>query len=237
VTRSKNGYRLVGLASHEAGSPNLQTYTAISHFRTWLLTVTTLGRGVEKSASLTLQGNLAAGAEIQVYEGPQKDQGPSEIWKTCDVGSQVVLSTGAFILSAPTQGHADAVTALLKYQGCNASPKTKAGLTELDSQGQKVCQECTLTASAADLVRWHMEKSACSGGMPASLQDNGLQTWVCLRDWNQTEQIACGVSQGEHFCFATSSTLVSAPKRYTILGTAQGIGLTSACNPPAAGDE
>lgn len=203
--------------------PPYPLFSKASSIINWLLsTDKDLGRFPPQLLSVeTAKLALGQGAQLHVSSG---DHLVTEITDKCEPGGTYFdeLARGSMtvsIFSEPESGHQMAdITLRIDSSDCGSTPPDAPGSSSnLESctalsgcsfyPEKKICASprCSFSLGWKEVTQeLQANGMAFTGGLGGEAVVNGAveyRQWMCARDWNVTEQVACNVGPGELACF------------------------------------
>jgi len=207
--------RLVGVVTDPGAGESEEARLALAAWATqWVWSIKGLGvsppRALHLSfTALALQPNVS----LAVRKGPDSRAGdeasllhppPAASYSDAGDGSlRLVLSS----TEHPSRLALQRLDAALEVKTCEEEVGARGSCRGVEGCGRRGCpdSECVLRAAGWDeILRMHPNGTAMSGGMGelvAEFKHRHETSWVCLRDWDQAEQLKCAAGPGQLACF------------------------------------
>jgi len=210
-------YMLIGIASSKEEGRHF--FARVSAIRQWALSV--IGRHPHKDLTVVINelqlGDDDDDTQLEWFQGPSQTA-PCEDCKIeeCDIETGVYKDMRAGAMTFSIQGGADwEFEAELSIMGCGT--ECDAQMRRAESMGcpkppgtddpresMPPCAMCTLDADWEHITDMAKHGKSFTGGLGAKAVHTFHKhygVWVCVRDWDVTEQLACGAKPGEIVCF------------------------------------
>eukprot|EP00286_Rhodomonas_abbreviata_P011896 CAMPEP_0181324916 /NCGR_PEP_ID=MMETSP1101-20121128/20632_1 /TAXON_ID=46948 /ORGANISM="Rhodomonas abbreviata, Strain Caron Lab Isolate" /LENGTH=1329 /DNA_ID=CAMNT_0023433159 /DNA_START=168 /DNA_END=4157 /DNA_ORIENTATION=- len=192
---------LVGVLSSK--QPQRYMYTRVTAIRQWVLS--TIGRHPMKKLSLTFSDLILPDAGLEVRAGSSHTV-PCEGCEVeeCDIEAGVWHDEGkgAMVLTVKMEQESMwSLEASLDIDGCGLEKEVRHPKPDEEPE----CKPCAL-----EKIRWEdvtemaRKGKSFTGGLGAKAVHtfhNAYGVWVCLRDWDVEEQLACGAKPSQIVCF------------------------------------